>query len=127
MLKKTALNIESKANIEVSDIFKLYEKEYCKNYKLEGHYAKVFHDIKHCRDGSFGNRLDRCDKCNTTQIFNNSCKNRHCPKCNSISRRKWVNKRMQDFLPVPYFHVVFTLPKEILSLAASNIEVIYNT
>lgn len=126
MDKYSASNIESTTQLEVADIFTLYEEDYRQKYRLEGHHAKVFYDIEHCRDGSFGYRVDKCENCNSIQVLNNSCKNRHCPKCNGISRRRWVNKRMEDLLPVPYYHVVFTLPKEILNLAASNIETIYN-
>lgn len=126
MDKYSALNIKNPPQLEVADIFSHYEDDYRRKYKLEGHYAKVFYDIKHCRDGSFGYRMDRCDNCSSIQILNNSCKNRHCPKCSGISRRRWVNKRMEDLLPVPYYHVVFTLPKQILDLAASNTEIIYN-
>lgn len=66
--------------------------------------------IRRCRTSALGGHIDACDRCGVVQISYNSCRNRHCPKCQGHKREAWILKRSEELLPVPYFHVVFTLP-----------------
>jgi hypothetical protein len=81
--------------------------------------------IEACRTPRLGGHVDACDDCGTTRISYNSCRNRHCPKCQGIARREWVAARICDLLPVPYFHVVFTLPPGIAEIAFHNKAIVY--
>jgi hypothetical protein len=82
--------------------------------------------IEVCRTSVLGGHVDQCDACSYQRISYNSCRNRHCPKCQSLAKARWLEARMADLLPVPYFHVVFTLPEQLASLALQNKRVVYN-
>ncbi len=82
--------------------------------------------IENCRTSHYGTHLDQCDKCGFQSSEYNSCRDRHCPKCQGTTRRKWVEARLNDILPVPYYHVVFTLPHLLNDLTSYNKEFIYN-
>lgn len=84
------------------------------------------HAIECCRSSTLGHHIDRCDSCGHTEISYNSCRDRHCPKCQGSRRRKWVENRVKDLLPVPYYHVVFTLSDAIFPMCLFNQGVIYN-
>jgi hypothetical protein len=70
----------------------------------------ILRAIHRCRTAELGGHMDRCDECGHIRISYNSCRNRHCPKCQNTHRESWIEDRKQDLLPVPYFHVVFTIP-----------------
>ena len=78
---------------------------------------RVLRDLAVCRTAKLGGHVDACDACGEVRVSYNSCGNRHCPKCQAQQRAKWLESRCQDLLPVPYFHVVFTLPAELAPLA----------
>lgn len=82
--------------------------------------------IEGCRTGDYGYHVDQCDTCGNTETDYNSCRDRHCPKCQGISRRKWVDERLKDILPVAYYHAVFTLPHDIIPVARYNKRLIYD-
>lgn len=82
--------------------------------------------IKDCRTGALGGHIDECDSCGHMQISYNSCRNRHCPKCQGHKRVQWIQAREAELLPVPYFHVVFTLPDELNALAMQYPKVVYD-
>ena len=82
--------------------------------------------IESCRTAALGGHVARCEKCAHTQIAYNSCRNRHCPKCQGAAAREWLAAREEELLPVPYFHVVFTLPAAIADIAYQNKAVIYD-
>jgi secreted Zn-dependent insulinase-like peptidase len=82
--------------------------------------------IKRCRTAELGGHIDTCDECGKQTISYNSCRNRHCPKCQGNKREDWIQARMHELLPVPYFHVVFTLPDSINSLAIHQPKIVYN-
>ena len=84
------------------------------------------HAIENCRSSALGCHVDQCDSCGHTEVSYNSCRDRHCPKCQGSRRRKWVENRMNDLLPVEYYHVVFTLPDAIFPMCLFNQKVIYN-
>ena len=82
--------------------------------------------IAACRTAALGGYLEACDDCGRQRISYNSCRNRHCPKCQSLAWAQWVHDRQAALLPVLYFHVVFTLPEEIATIAYQNKAVVYN-
>jgi hypothetical protein len=75
------------------------------------------HDIERCRTVALGGHIEQCDECAHQHIAFNSCRNRHCPKCQSLVRAQWLQDRQVELLPVEYFHVVFTLPQEVAAIA----------
>ncbi|CDM58747.1 IS91 family transposase [Rhizobium sp. T136] len=112
---------------EVADIFRRHGG--CYRRENAGHLSRgerrVMGAIEACRTPRLGGHVDACDECGTTRISYNSCRNRHCPKCQGIARRGWVAARICDLLPVQYFHVVFTLPPGIAEIAFHNKAVVY--
>ena len=110
---------------EVADIFRLYGQEYQATHSLAQKQRSVMYSIAHCRTSTFGYHVDVCDECGHTDTAHNSCRDRHCPKCQGIARRKWINARLTHLLPVPYYHVVFTLPHALFPLSLYNKELIY--
>ena len=87
---------------------------------------KVMSAIERCRTAALGGHVERCEKCSHTIIAYNSCRNRHCPKCQGAAAREWLAEREAELLPVPYYHVVFTLPARIANIAYQNKAVIYD-
>src|SRR5712691_8210555 len=87
---------------------------------------KVMSAIESCRTAALGGHVARCEDCAHTIIAYNSCRNRHCPKCQGAAARTWMEERVTELLPVPYFHVVFTLPSAIGDIAYTNKAVIYD-
>jgi len=112
---------------DLSDIFKLYGKQFLDENgdKLSRKQRSVMYKIEHCRDGSFGFHVDMCDNCGYKETANNSCRDRHCSKCSSIASKKWVNARLKDLLPIPYYHAIFTIPHEFFGLSLFNMEIFY--
>jgi len=84
------------------------------------------HAIEVCRTAVLGGHKDQCDHCGHLEISYNSCRNRHCPKCQTLRKEKWIEARSEDLLPIEYFHVVFTLPSELNHLALLNQRVLYD-
>src|SRR5712672_3797770 len=87
---------------------------------------KVMSAIERCRTAALGGHVVRCEDCAYTTIAYNSCRNRHCPKCQGAAARSWLAEREADLLPVGYFHVVFTLPVEVADIAWQNKAVVYD-
>ncbi len=87
---------------------------------------RVLNDLAACRTAKLGGHVEACDACGEVRIAYNSCRNRHCPKCQAHKRAEWLEARCKDLLPVQYFHVVFTLPAELAALALQNKREIYN-
>jgi len=86
---------------------------------------KAFFSIGHCRTSTLGSHLDSCDSCSNIEISYNSCRNRHCPKCQGSKQKNWVAAQLSKLLPIGYFHVVFTLPRELNSLIYHNQRLLY--
>ena len=78
-----------------------------------------------CRTAALGGHIEACDDCSHSRVAYNSCRNRHCPKCPTAAREQWLSDRQADLLPVPYFHVVFTVPAEVAEIAFHNKAVVY--
>ena len=114
-----------KKKIEVQDIIKKYGEEYKEKHKMMPHIAKTMGAIEKCRTEKLGYHEDVCDECGYRKISYNSCRNRHCPKCQSIARAKWVEEREAEILNVKYFHVVITIPSELYMIAYQNQSKVY--
>lgn len=118
----------SRPTLEVADIFHRYGNRYRQNHKvgLSPEQSKVMGAIEACRTKALGGHLEQCDRCKFKRNAFNSCRNRHCPKCQSLARTKWVEDRRAELLETEYFHVVFTLPQQIAAIALQNKSVVYN-
>jgi Putative transposase/Transposase zinc-binding domain len=118
----------SRPALEVADIFRDHGAAWRRTNA--GHVSldqmKVMSAIERCRTAALGGHVARCEKCAHTVIAYNSCRNRHCPKCQGVAAREWLAEREAELLPVPYFHVVFTLPARIADIAYQNKAVIYD-
>lgn len=113
-------------SVELADIFNMHGDTYCQANILTPEQYKVINAIKNCRTSVLGGHVEQCDKCLATQCAYNSCRNRHCPKCESFKAAKWLEARQAELLPVCYFHVVFTLPHELNNLVLYNKTILYN-
>lgn len=111
---------------EVADVIKKLGSK-IENIGLNAWQLRTLNAIKKCRTAALGGHIDACDECGNVSISYNSCRNRHCPKCQGKNREDWIQARETELLPVPYFHVVFTLPEAINSLAIHNPKLVYNT
>ena len=113
--------------LEVADIFRTHGPTW--RAAQRGHLSlgqlKVMSAIEQCRSAALGGHVLRCEGCGTTQVSYNSCRNRHCPKCQSNAAQRWLDARQADLLPVEYYHVVFTLPAPIADIAYQNKAAIY--
>ena len=87
---------------------------------------KVLRDIGLCRTAALGTHLERCDRCSYETVAYDSCRNRHCPKCQPSARDRWLLKQAASLLPVPYVHAVFTVPEQLGPLALRNQRLFYN-
>jgi hypothetical protein len=114
--------------LEVADIVRRYGDRYRAEHEasLSSAQRRVMRAIVACRTAALGGHLDVCDSCGQQQISYNSCRNRHCPKCQSLARAAWIEQRQTELLDCSYFHVVFTLPEEIAAIAYQNKAVVYN-
>jgi hypothetical protein len=117
----------SRPALELAEVFRRYGDTYrdAVGAILPLAHRRVMAAIEACRTARLGGHLEACDQCGHTAISYNSCRNRHCPKCQGSARNKWLAAREQELLPVPYFHVVFTLPTCIADLALQNKRLLY--
>src|SRR6266478_4964497 len=113
---------------ELADVFRTHEKEFLARWRsvLSRPQLRALRAIRNCRTAVLGGHLQQCDRCGHRVILYNSCRNRHCPKCQATARARWLEQRETELLPVPYFHVVFTLPDQIGRLALQNQKQTYN-
>ncbi len=111
--------------LEMADIFREYGAAYRANHDLPLSHLKAMSAIESCRSAVLGGHLFRCEECGHEQPEYNSCRNRHCPKCQGAATEKWIKAREKELLPVPYFHIVFTLPSQLRELALINQKIIY--
>ena len=117
-----------RASLEVADIFRAAGPAYRATHAghLSLHQLKVMSAIENCRTAALGGHVEACEDCGHWRIAYNSCRNRHCPKCQGAAARTWLAEREADLLPVGYFHVVFTLPAEIAEFAFQNKAAVYD-
>jgi hypothetical protein len=114
--------------LEVADILRRYGAAYRAEHEssLSTAQRRVMRAITACRTAALGGHVEACDSCEHQRIAYNSCRNRHCPKCQSLARAQWIEQRQAELLDCQYFHVVFTLPEEIAAIAYQNKSVVYN-
>ena len=115
------------ARLEVADVVRAHRDSFIasRGGRLSGAERRVLADIASCRTSEQGGHVERCDTCGILRIAYNSCRNRHCPKCQEQAREDWVADRQQEVLPVEYFHVVFSIPHELARIALQNKKLLY--
>ena len=111
---------------EVQNIFLEYGTQYRQKHKLPIHILKTMKAIEDCRTSALGGHVDVCKECGRTDISYNSCCNRHCPKCQTLAKERWIHKQKGNLLNVRYFHVVFTIPDTLNSVVFQNQKVAYD-
>ncbi len=114
--------------LELADVFRRHGPAYRDRHAggLGREQSRVMRAIEVCRTAALGGHVDQCDACSHIRISYNSCRNRHCPKCQALARAAWLEARQTDLLPVPYFHVVFTIPEPVAAIALQNKRVVYD-
>src|SRR5580658_3458171 len=114
--------------LEVADVLRRYGEAYRQQHSASLSIAqlRVMSAIELCRTAALGGHLEQCDQCQHQRIAYDSCRNRHCPKCQSLARAQWIEDRQSELLDTQYFHVVFTLPEEIAAIAYQNKKVVYD-
>jgi len=110
---------------EVQDVFRLYGEDYCKTHGLSYTQHKAMSAILKCRTAELGAHMDTCESCGSVDISYNSCRNRHCPKCQTLSKERWIDNQKHDLLNVGYFHVVFTVPDTLRPVIYQNQKKLY--
>jgi hypothetical protein len=111
---------DQKPSVEIADILREHIGDYQQTHSLFHEQYKIVYDMLNCRTAYLGGHIQKCDHCGTERIMYNSCRNRHCPKCQNMPRERWLDARREELLPVNYFHNVFTLPHELNPLILSN-------
>lgn len=115
-----------RATLEVAHIFRQHGEAYRRAHRLPRHALRLMRAIEVCRTAALGGHVDECGHCGHRRISYNSCRNRHCPKCGSLARARWLSQRQRELLPVPYFHVVFTIPAALQALVFHNQRLLYD-
>lgn len=116
----------ARPRLEVADILNRHGDAFLTRHRLSRGQLKVFGAIRACRTAALGGHVARCEGCDHVQIAYNSCRNRHCPKCQGEAAQTWLEQRQADLLPVSYYHVVFTLPAPVAVIALQNKAVMYD-
>jgi len=111
---------------ELAEVISRFGREYEQEHAANSYIHRTLSAIRRCRSAELGGHVDRCDTCGHIRISYNSCRNRHCPKCQNTQREAWIEGRKQDLLPVPYFHVVFTVPEVLNELFLHHPQGMYN-
>jgi len=111
---------DQKPSVEIADILREHIVDYQQTHSLFHEKYKIVYDMLNCRTAYLGGHIQQCDHCGTERIMYNSCRNRHCPKCQNMPRERWLEARRAELLPIIYFHNVFTLPHELNPLILSN-------
>ncbi len=113
--------------LEVADVFHAHQQEFLERWGdvVSRQQRKVLRAIGRCRTAALGSHLERCDRCPYEYVAFDSCRDRHCPKCQLTARDRWLHKQASSLLPVPYSHVIFTLPAQLAALALRNQRLIY--
>jgi len=113
-------------HLRVADVLKQNWPEFCRRHPVESHVGKVMGHLRDCRSAVLGGHLHRCNHCGGEVPVYNSCRDRHCPSCQTVRKQQWVEARQAELLPVPYFHVVFTLPHLLNTLIRANPKLLMN-
>ena len=115
-----------KPSYELAQVIEQFGDSFNETHSPNDYIKRILHAIQSCRTAALGGHVDACEECGHIRISYNSCRNRHCPKCQNTQREAWIESRKQDLLPVPYFHVVFTLPANLNGLFLKQPVVMYN-
>src|SRR5690606_24977375 len=115
-----------KPAFELADIIHQYKHAFINRFNPHANSLRVLHAIEICRTAVLGGHVDVCNRCTHVRISYNSCRNRHCPKCQNNMREKWIEQRKKDLLLVPYFHVVFTIPEQLNAYCLKHPTALYN-
>jgi putative transposase/transposase-like zinc-binding protein len=110
----------ARRGVELADILRAHGESYRRDHPLPVSHLKVMQAVERCRTAALGGHLEQCDSCGYERPAYNSCRNRHCPKCQSLAKVKWLEKQKSELLPVGYFHLVFTLPHELNAVILTN-------
>ena len=111
---------------EVADILRRHGDAYRAQHAVPAYQLRMMRALQLCRTAPLGGHIERCGHCDHQRISYNSCRNRHCPKCQNLARAQWIEKRKAELLPIAYFHVVFTIPEQLNPLALQNKKVFYD-
>ncbi len=111
---------------EVAEVLAKYGRDFLQAHPQPAHHLRTLEALKKCRTAALGGHIDACDSCGHQRISYNSCRNRHCPKCQGLNQQRWVDAREADLLPVPYYHLVFTLPDKLNGLCLANPRQLYH-
>ena len=114
--------------LEVADVVRAHRDDFvaARDGRVSGAERRVLDDIASCRTAARGGHVERCDRCGHERVSYNSCRNRHCPKCQETARAEWTAEREREILPVEYFHVVFTIPHDLAGIALQNKKIVYD-
>ena len=119
-MDKTINSASGAKSPEMADIFCKYGKEYIESHSMPLEHYKIMNAIVVCRTAALGGHVEICDSCGKRQNSYNSCRNPHCPKCQALTKARWLEARQAELLPVPYFHNVFTLPHDLNLIILCN-------
>lgn len=121
------MTVSARGGLELADVIRTHLADYLARYAAitTVEHKRVLGALTACRTAALGGHKSRCDHCGREEIAYNSCRNRHCPKCQAAARADWLEARSAELLPVPYYHVVFTLPEAIGPLALQNKRIVY--
>src|SRR5216117_3779356 len=111
--------------VELADIFRAHGAAYRHTHPLSRAQRHAMQAIETCRTAALGGHRETCDTCGAERLAYNSCRNRHCPKCQTLAKERWLAARRAELLPIDYFHVVFTMPHDLNALAQGNPRVLY--
>ena len=124
MSPRGAAGSKATARLELADIVRAHGDAYRRTHRLATVQHAALRAIATCRTAVLGGHRETCDRCGAVRITYHSCLNRHCPKCQTLAKERWLAARRAELLPIPYFHVVFTLPHEFNAVAQGNPRVI---
>ena len=114
------VSTESQSRLEVADILRHFGPSYAQTHAVSSYEQRIIDDLIACRTDRLGGHTERCTQCGFERQAYNSCRNRHCPKCQTVTKTRWIEARHAELLPTPYFHTVFTLPHEVNQLVLAN-------
>lgn len=117
--------VDERPRFEVADVVRAFGAEYRLAHQASGAQERVLQNISSCRTAALGGHVDQCGSCGHERISYNSCRDRHCPKCQAPRRAQWLADRIERLLPTPYFHVVFTIPDDLNPIALRNRRLVY--
>lgn len=119
------MNLSLRPVHELADVIRMHGNDFEQRHRPLRQHMRVLNAIAKCRTAALGGHVDKCDRCGHHRISYNSCRNRHCPKCQGTNRERWILDRQNDLLPVPYFHLVFTLPEQLNSYCLKFPQALY--